>query len=114
MVATSAALVFALIYLERLRGFVVLSAAGVLVILAILYGSGTMRANPAARSVLVAVIQPNVPISVEPQNPKLEEEMIAAHISLSEAAIKGNVNGPNGSADEGNDRAEVVIWPKAR
>jgi apolipoprotein N-acyltransferase len=113
MVATSAALVFALVYLERLRGFVVLSAAGVLVILAILYGSGTLPPNPATRSVPVAVIQPNVPISVEPQNPNVEEELIAAHISLSEAAIKGNANGPNGTPDEGNDRAEVVIWPES-
>jgi apolipoprotein N-acyltransferase len=113
LVATSAALVFALIYLERLRGFVVLSAAGVLVILAILYGSGSIPANPAARSVPVAVIQPNVPISVEAQDPKFEDDMLAVHISLSEAAIKGNANGPNGAADDSSERVEMVIWPES-
>src|SRR6185503_2540302 len=62
MVAASAALVFALIYLEHRRGIVVLTAAGVIAISSVLYGQSLRPHTDEAGTVSIAVIQPNIPI----------------------------------------------------
>jgi apolipoprotein N-acyltransferase len=77
LVAASTSLVFAMIYLERLRGFLVLSAAGVLTILVIFHGYGVMPLKPPSKSVPVIAIQSNVPINGEWADPAFEEQLLA-------------------------------------
>src|ERR1044071_6090608 len=62
MIAASTALVFAVVYLERKRGIIVLTAAGGLAIVTVLYGESLRPAADEPGSVSVAVIQPDIPI----------------------------------------------------
>ena len=110
LVAASTALVFAMIYLERLRGFLVLSAAGVLTILVILDGYGAMPLKPPSKSVPVIAIQSNVPINGEWGDPSFEEQLLATLISMSEQAITAESNGLEGTKGKG---PSLVIWPES-
>jgi apolipoprotein N-acyltransferase len=62
MVAASTALVFALVYLERRRGIVVLTMAGLIAISAVLYGESLRPSTDETGSLSVAVVQPNIPV----------------------------------------------------
>ncbi|MFY9572548.1 MAG: hypothetical protein WAV20_14205, partial [Blastocatellia bacterium] len=75
MVASSAALVFAFVYLERRRGIVVLTAAGVIAVTAVLYGESLRPAVDDTGSVSIAVIQPNIPVEGPWDDPKFVLEM---------------------------------------
>ena len=110
LVAASTALVFAMIYLERLRGFLVLSAAGVLTILVIFDGYGAMPQRPPSKSVPVIAIQSNVPINGEWGDPSFEEQLLATLISMSEQAITAENNGLEGMKGKG---PSLVIWPES-
>src|SRR5215216_6223257 len=88
MVAASTALVFALIYLERRRGIIVLTAAGVIAITSVFYGQSIRPEGEEEGSVAVAVVQPNIPIDGKWDDPKFAEQMLLRHVSLSEQAMK--------------------------
>ena len=118
IVAPSAALVFALVYLERRRGIVVLTAAGVIAIAAVLYGESLRPAIDESGSVSVAVIQPNVPVDGPWDDPKFVEEMFLRHLSLSEQAIQANPKDPNSGGPPGfpsqkTTNIDLVIWPES-
>jgi len=117
MVAASTALVFALVYLERRRGIVVLTAAGAIAIATVLYGESLRPATDEAGSMPVAVIQPNIPIDGAWDDPKFVEQMFQRHVSLSEQAIQANPkdpasNGGSGSSDKITS-INLVIWPES-
>jgi apolipoprotein N-acyltransferase len=113
MVAASAALVFALIYLEHRRGIIVLTAAGVIAITAVLYGQSLRPQNDEAGSVPVAVIQPNIPIDGDWSDPKFVEQMIKRHFTLSEQAIRARAE-ETGESSSSNDAARpLIIWPES-
>ena len=116
MVAASTALVFAVVYLERRRGIVVLTAAGLIAVAAVLYGESLRPATNEAGSILVAAIQPNIPVDGAWDDPKFVEQMFVRHLSLSEQAIQSNlrewVNGSQGSAG-GKAGVDLVIWPES-
>jgi apolipoprotein N-acyltransferase len=131
MVAASAALVFAMIYLERRRGIVVLTAAGVIAIACVLYGQSLRPEGEQEGSVSVAVVQPNVPIDGDWDDPKFVDQMLLRHVSLSEQAIKdyekesasnrgarlsrlsGEDPAPPGDAGAERPRIDLVIWPES-
>jgi apolipoprotein N-acyltransferase len=118
MVAASTALVFALVYLERRRGIVVLTAAGLIAIVAVLYGESLRPATDETGSVPVAVVQPNIPVDGAWDDPKFTEQMLLRHLSLSEQAIQANPsdqasNVTTGSSLEKPTRIELVIWPES-
>ncbi len=124
LVAASTALVFAVIYLERRRGFVVLTVAIVLAIVAVLYGERLRATQPAeSGSVAVAVVQPNVPISGDWSDPKFVEQMLIRHFRLSEQALQSGNEKPAGAAAsptsypaaaaDANHAAGVVVWPES-
>jgi apolipoprotein N-acyltransferase len=131
MVAASTALVFALIYLERRRGIIVLTAAGIIALTSVLYGQSLRPEGHEGGSVPVAVIQPNIPIDGNWDDPKFTDQMIMRHVSLSEQAIKdyekepasnheaSRANVSSSSSDspvtQASQRAKIdlVIWPES-
>jgi apolipoprotein N-acyltransferase len=110
MVAASAALVFALIYLEHRRGIIVLTAAGVIAITAVLYGQSLRPHTEEAGSVTVAIIQPNIPIDGDWSDPKFNEQMMLRFFSLSEQAIRAKAEE---NAAVKPDKIDLVIWPES-
>jgi apolipoprotein N-acyltransferase len=117
IVVPSTALVFAVVYLERRRGIVVLTAAGVIAIAAVLYGESLRPAIDESGSVSVAVIQPNVPVDGPWDDPKFVDEMFSRHLSLSEQAIHANSkepnSGPPGFPSQKTTSIDLVIWPES-
>jgi len=118
MVAASTALVFALVYLERRRGIVVLTAAGLIAIVTVLYGESLRPAIDESGSVSVAVIQPNIPVDGAWDDPKFAEQMFLRHVSLSEQAIQANPRdaAPNDKSNSSSDKTtsiDLVIWPES-
>lgn len=116
MVAASTALVFALVYLERRRGIVVLTAAGLIAIATVLYGESLRPAVDESGSVSVAVVQPNIPVDGAWDDPKFADQMFLRHVSLSEQAIQANAkdaasNGSSSSSSEKN--VGLVVWPES-
>jgi apolipoprotein N-acyltransferase len=107
LVMAAAALVFALVYLERPRGFVVLTAAGAVVGLAVLYGHTMVQAKPPARPVSVLIVQPNIPIDGPWDDPQFSDQMLLRHVALTEQELRrDSSNGPPGNID-------LVIWPES-
>ena len=118
MVAASTALVFGLVYLERRRGIIVLTAAGVIAIAAVLYGESLRPAVDESGSVLIAVVQPNVPIDGSWDDPEFADQMLLRFLTLSEQAIQANSKDPSSNGAEGAqvDKAtaiDLVIWPES-
>jgi apolipoprotein N-acyltransferase len=118
MVAASTGLVYAVVFLERRRGIVVLTAAGVIAIAAVLYGESLRPAFDESGSVSVAVIQPNIPVDGAWDDPKFRDQMLLRHISLSEQAIQANTkdpasNGTPGSAADKTTSIDLIIWPES-
>ena len=117
MVAASTALVFAVVYLEKRRGVVVLTAAGLIAIAVVLYGESLRPATEESGSIVAAVIQPNVPIDGAWDDPKFVEQMFVRHVTLSEQAIQANVReqNSNGSQNANGDKSgvDLVIWPES-
>ena len=118
MVAASTGLVYAVVFLERRRGIVVLTAAGVIAIAAVLYGESLRPAIDESGSVSVAVIQPNIPVDGAWDDPKFMSQMLLRHISLSEQAIQANTkdpasNGAPGSVTDKTTRIDLIIWPES-
>ncbi|HKP85200.1 MAG TPA: apolipoprotein N-acyltransferase [Blastocatellia bacterium] len=120
MVAASTALVFGLIYLERGRGIIVVTATGVIVILLILYGQSLRPLGDEDGSVLVAAIQPNIPISGDWDDPKFAGQMAMRFFSLSEQAIRDGVKeaalretASDAAGAARRDEMTVVIWPES-
>lgn len=105
LVLASTALVFGMIYLERLRGLLVFSIAGLIIVGSVLYGQSVITVTQGNGSFSVAVIQPNVPISDHWDDPDFILEQTRAYVSLSERTIR-----------ESNHDATVdlVIWPEAQ
>lgn len=115
MVTASTALVFSLIYLERRRGLVVLSAAGLIALLSVLYGQAVLREPGFSESqVSAAVIQPHVPIAAPWDDPRFIEQMTARHVQLSEQAIEGTKQqSANGDGQSNQTTVAIVIWPES-
>jgi apolipoprotein N-acyltransferase len=104
---SSAALVFALVYLERLRGFVVLTLAGAITAAAILYGQSLKLKTDEQGSVLVGVVQPNVPIAGNWEDPGFVDAMISRHMELA-----GEVRTSTDSSGVKKD-VDLLIWPES-
>lgn len=127
MVAAGTALVFAVVYLEHRRGIVVLTAAGIIATVVVLYGESLRPASDEPGSVYVAAIQPNIPIDGPWDDPNFIEQMIARLTSLSERAIQDFrtelSSSPNGKKTEADTTATaldrdgagfgMVIWPES-
>jgi apolipoprotein N-acyltransferase len=122
LVSASTALVFAIIYLERKRGIIVLTAAGVLAALTILYGQWVRPADDAPGSVMVSVVQPYVPIDGPWEEEGYSERMTQMHISMSEHALAASQKeiaseqalgeeNANGSKTVSNVR--LFVWPES-
>jgi apolipoprotein N-acyltransferase len=111
MVTASTALVFSLVYLERRRGIVVLTAAGVIAVVSVLYGESLRPSTDETGSVSVAAIQPNVPIDGAWDDSTFVDEMFLRHVSLSEQAIQAN--SATNNTQEKTNAIDLVIWPES-
>jgi len=117
MVAASTALVYAVVYLERRRGIIVLTAAGVIAIVTVLYGESLRPAADDTGSVSVTAVQPNIPVDGAWDDPKFTDQMMLRLMSLSEQAIRANSkdagsNTPGSSADK-TSGSDLMIWPES-
>jgi apolipoprotein N-acyltransferase len=110
MVAASTALVFSLVYLERRRGIVVLTAAGAIAVVSVLYGESLRPSTDESGSVSVAAIQPNVPIDGAWDDSKFVDETLLGHVLLSEQAIQAN---SSNNTQEKTSAIDLVIWPES-
>lgn len=131
MVGASTALVFALIYLERRRGIVVLTAAGAIAIASVLYGQSLRPEGDEAGSVPVAVVQPNIPIDGNWEDTRFVDQMLLRHLSLSEQAIRdyekesalnrdakqaeisSENSSPRSKIETERAKIDLVIWPES-
>ena len=117
MVAASTALVFAVVYLERRRGIVVLTAAGLIAIAAVLYGESLRPSVDDSGSVIAAVIQPNIPIDGAWDDPRFADEMLLRHVTLSEQAVRANTSDRNSEGATAsavkNTSIDLIIWPES-
>lgn len=105
LVLASTALVFGVIYIERLRGLIVFSAAGVIIVASVLYGQAVIAEELRPGSFSVVVVQPNIPISDQWDDLLFVEQQARAYVSQSEGAIaESNSGGP----------VNLVIWPEAQ
>lgn len=117
MVAASTALVFALVYLERRRGIVVLTAAGLIAVASVLYGESLRPSVEGSGSISAAVVQPNIPVDGQWDDPTFADKMFLRHVSLSEGAIHANRNTDSvnsGDSPEAKGTSiDLVIWPES-
>lgn len=117
LVAASTALVFAVVYLERRRGIVVLTAAGVIAITAVLYGESLRPSVDDSGSIVAAIIQPNIPIVGAWDDPEFVDEMFLRHVSLSEQAVRANSKDRNSdgaaASQEKATSIDLIIWPES-
>ena len=114
LVAASTALVFAVVYVERQRGIVVLTAAGVIAIGAVIYGESLRPSVDDSGSVIAAVIQPNIPIDGAWDDPRFFDEMFQRFVTLSEQAVRANAQDPSAAASTGKNTAiDLIIWPES-
>lgn len=130
LVAASAALVFALVYLERRRGVIVLTLAIAISVAAVLYGNAVRGDDEETGSVTVVAVQPNVPINGDWDDPKFVEQLTELHIKLSEQALReykiadwerriSKFMKPDAAPVQPppelplDERAFVVIWPES-
>jgi len=110
MVAASTALVFSLVYLERRRGIIVLTAAGAIAVVSVLYGESLRPSTDESGSVSVAAIQPNVPIDGAWDDSKFVDDTLLGHVLLSEQAIQAN---SSNNTQEKTNAIDLVIWPES-
>ncbi len=122
LVSASTSLVFAIIYLERKRGIIVLTAAGVIAALTILYGQSLRPPGEMDGSLRVTVIQPNVPIDGPWGEEGFAERMLEMHISLSEQALAASKKemaaeqaGGEGSGSHSTaiSNTRLFVWPES-
>lgn len=118
MVAASTALVYALVYLERRRGIVVLTAGGLIAVAAVLYGESLRPTNNQPGSVSVAVIQPNIPVDGQWDDPNFAGQMFLRHVTLSEQAIQTHPNDAKSERElphssSSSTGIDLVIWPES-
>jgi len=129
LVAVSATLVFATIYLERRRGLIVLTVVGAIATAAVLYGLSFRTEGDDKDSLSVAVIQPNVPVAGDWDDARFVQSMLDMHIELSERAIqhasKDALNGkttnslshhlaqPDRNSFANNGAVDLVVWPES-
>jgi apolipoprotein N-acyltransferase len=132
LVAVSAALVFAMVYIEKPRGLIVFTLAGVLVAANLLYGHHIRSEADNPGSVSVGVVQPNFPIAGDWEDPQFVNNMLEQLLKLSAELVDSNSeaatrDGPHaliphdsGSArqvdgqPEKRERAiDIIIWPES-
>ena len=115
LVSASTALVYALVYLERQRGIVVLTTAGVIAITVVLYGESLRPSVDDSGSVAAAVIQPNIPIDGAWDDPRFVDEMFLRLVTLSEQAVRANLKDPSitSSSTDKNTAIDLIIWPES-
>src|SRR5215469_10584622 len=143
LVAVSAALVFAMVYIERPRGLIVFTLAGVLAAANLLYGHRIRSQQDQPGSVTAGVVQPNFPIAGDWENPQFVNQMLELKLKLSAELVDSNsdaatrqdphASGPQDSSNplalpgdagasatqvdgqpEKRDRAiDVIIWPES-
>jgi apolipoprotein N-acyltransferase len=107
LVAVSTGLVFALVYLERRRGVVVLTIVGALAVANLLYGQRLAARQRGAGTVTVGVVQPDVPITGDWDNAAFVNQMLDRHITLSEELINSDQRPPEAG------QPALIIWPEA-
>jgi apolipoprotein N-acyltransferase len=95
-----------------------LTSVGVLALSTVLYGQSVKPAEPHKGSVLVAAVQPNVPIDGQWQDPDFVARLLDQHITLSEQIIKESQgaqpeNPPAHNADRKKPGVDLVIWPES-
>jgi apolipoprotein N-acyltransferase len=105
LVFASAALVFAVIYLERRRGFIALSASIIISIASVSYGLSVRPDGDGAQTISVAVIQPNDPIVAEWSDHEVIDRALSDHINLSLRAMEAEKANAN--------EIDLVIWPES-
>ncbi|HKV38127.1 MAG TPA: apolipoprotein N-acyltransferase [Blastocatellia bacterium] len=111
LVSVNAALVFAMIYLERRRGVVVLTIAGIIAAANLLHGQSLRQKPDLKGSISVGVVQPNIPIDGDWSNPAFVSSMVERHLKLSEQLLsQAGTQNPNGAAGA---NLRVLIWPES-
>jgi apolipoprotein N-acyltransferase len=90
LVAVSAALVFAMVYIEKPRGLIVFTFAGVLAAATLLYGRHIRSEADPPGTVSVGVVQPNFPIAGDWENPQFVNQMLELQLKLSAELIDSN------------------------
>jgi apolipoprotein N-acyltransferase len=89
LVAVSAALVFAMVYIEKPRGLIVFTLAGALAAANLLYGYRIRSEPDQPGSITLGVVQPNFPISGDWENPQFVNNMLELQFKLSAELIEG-------------------------
>jgi apolipoprotein N-acyltransferase len=114
LVAASTALVFAVVYLDRRRGIVVLTAAGVIAIASVSYGESLRPSVDDSGSVVAAVIQPNIPVDGPWDVPSFLDTMF---LPLSEQAVQANSKDRNSdgvpASSDKRTSIDLIIWPES-
>ncbi len=108
LVFASAALVFAVIYLERKRGFIALTASIIVSIAVVIYGLALRPDSDPAQTISIAVIQPNDPIDAAWSDRQFIDQVIQDHINLSLRAIESEKTGSPTAK-----KIDLVVWPES-
>ncbi len=111
LVMVSTGLVFALIYLERRRGLVVLTVVGLLALAAVMYGWSVKPEEGRDASLLVTVVQPNVPVDGDWSRPEYTEQMLDSHIRLAEQALQTKAK--EVANHDAHIAGRLVVWPES-
>ncbi|HEY7545286.1 MAG TPA: apolipoprotein N-acyltransferase, partial [Blastocatellia bacterium] len=108
LIFANAALVFAVIYLERKRGFIALTASIIVSIAAVVYGLSFRPDGDPSKTISIAVIQANVPIDADWNDHEVIDRVIEDHVNLSLRAIETEkANASNGK------KIDLVVWPES-
>jgi apolipoprotein N-acyltransferase len=135
LVAVSAALVFAMVYIERPRGLIVFTIVGALAGGNLLYGQRVKSAKDQPGSVTLGVVQPNFPISGDWENPGFVSQMLDLEFKLSAELISGSSGlpakgdsgsaqsrdvrrlesgqEPSGAAEKRGGGIDILVWPES-
>jgi apolipoprotein N-acyltransferase len=109
LVSASSALVFALVYLEKRRGVIVLTVVGVQALAAVVYGQSLRPAASEAGAVWAAVVQPDLPIAGDWDDPGYVDSMIERHTALATQLLH-----PDATRSASSEpKATLVIWPES-
>jgi len=100
LVAVSAGLVFAIVYIEKRRGLIVLTLVGVMGAANLLYGQRLRSTGDQSGSVTLGVIQPNFPISGDWEDPHYVSNMLDQEIKMSSELMSGGA-------------IDMMVWPES-
>ncbi|HMG33106.1 MAG TPA: apolipoprotein N-acyltransferase, partial [Blastocatellia bacterium] len=111
MVFAATALVFGMVYLELRRGLLVLTVAGLIAVLSVLYGESLRPTAEGPHSINALAVQPVIPIEGDWEDRRFFDQMFERQRDMSTQTIQSQASANDVAAEQ--KKIDVVIWPES-